>query len=54
MAHIVRIVMAAEGKVVLGLEPTMVGAAELRIGSEFDHRMLPQIRLRLDMPSGGL
>src|SRR6185437_8943918 len=39
VTHIVRVVMAAEREVVLGLEPAVVGGAELRKWPEFDHGM---------------
>src|SRR3954451_14039310 len=37
MAHIVGIVVTAERKMMLCLQPAMVGGAELYKGSEFDH-----------------
>jgi hypothetical protein len=37
MAHIVRVVVAAEREVVPGLQPAVIGAAELIEWSEFDH-----------------
>ena len=39
MAHIVRVVVAAEREVMLCLQPAVVGAAEFCKGSEFDHGM---------------
>ena len=39
VAHIVGIIILAEGEVMLRLQPAVVGAAELCKGSEFDHVM---------------
>jgi hypothetical protein len=34
-------VIAGEGEVVVGVEPTVVGRAEAREGSKFDHGVSP-------------
>ncbi|MGY4598747.1 hypothetical protein ACVWXL_006493 [Bradyrhizobium sp. GM22.5] len=37
VTHVVGVVMACEGEMMLGIEPAVIGAAELCEGSEFDH-----------------
>jgi hypothetical protein len=51
VAHIFRVVVAAEREVMLCLEPAVVGAAEFCKWSEFDHRFFLDVNLRwvLDM-----
>src|SRR5882762_8012741 len=41
MAHIFRVIMAAEREVMFGLQPAVVGAAEFCERSEFDHGNFP-------------
>src|SRR5262249_7029897 len=43
VAHIVRVIVAGEGEVVLWLEPAVIGTAELCKGSEFDHGKTPDL-----------
>ena len=43
VAHIVRVVVAAEREVMLCLQPAVIGAAEFCKRSEFDHRIFPLI-----------
>src|SRR3984893_953264 len=43
VAHVAGVVMAAEREVVLRLQPAVIGAAEFRKWSEFNHGMLPRI-----------
>src|SRR3954470_15334384 len=55
VAHIVGVIMAAEGEVMFGLQPAVVGAAEFCKRSEFDHESAPLnfgrwAPWRMDMP----